>query len=141
MPGTARYTARTFFEDHSLTNRQILDEQTNVRLGTMYIRIHQAHAADDTPMALAGYNAGPASLQSWFDRYGDRQLDAWVESITFAETRGYVRKVMTSYITYKGLYGDGDLPELNLDLPDELRDWGEVPELDEPEEPVSMLMY
>ena len=139
MPGTARYTARTFFEEQNLSRAQILDEETNVRLGTMYIRIHEAHASDQTPLALAGYNAGPAPLQSWFERYDDRELDAWVESITYRETRGYVRKVMTSYITYKGLYGEGDMPRIDLELPDELRDWGEVPEVDE-DEPVSMVV-
>ena len=141
MPGTARYTARTFFEGQRLTNQQILDEDTNVRLGTMYIRIHIAHAADHPSMALAGYNAGPGALQSWFERYGDREIDAFVESITYRETRGYVRKVMTSYITYQGLYGDGDLPHIEIQLPDELRQWGTVPELDDVEEgePVSMV--
>ena len=141
MPGTARYTARRFFETQSMTNNQILNEETNVRLGTMYIRIHQAHAADHTSMALAGYNAGPSPLRSWFERYGDREIDAWVESITYRETRGYVRKVMTSYITYQGLYGDGDPPHIELELPDELREWGVVPEAEELKEgePVSMI--
>ncbi len=141
MPGTARYTARRFFENQRLSNRQILNEATNVRLGTMYIRIHHAHASDHTPLALAGYNAGPAPLTSWFERYGDREVDAWVESITYRETRGYVRKVMTSYITYQGLYGDDDPPHIELQLPDELGEWGVVPEAEEMEEgePVSMI--
>ena len=138
MPGTARYTERTFFDEQNLTRNQILDEETNVRLGTMYIRIHEAHAADHIPLALAGYNAGPGALQSWFERYSDRDVDAFVESITYAETRGYVRKVMTSYITYQGLYGEDGLPEIELQLPDELRDWGKVPEVEE-DEPVSMV--
>lgn len=130
MPATARYTSRQFLEERSLSNSQILDPSTNVRLGTMYIRIHIAHAADHPPMALAGYNAGPAPLRSWFERYGDREIDAWVESITYQETRGYVRKVMTSYITYQGLYGDGELPHIELQLPDELRRWGDLPEVE-----------
>ncbi len=144
MPGTARYTERTFFDQTSITERQILDEETNVRLGTMYIRIHIAHAADHIPIALAGYNAGPAPMRSWMERFDDRDIDAWVESITYAETRGYVRKVMTSFITYQGLYGDGDFPLIELELPDELRSWGELPEADDfqdadPSDPISML--
>ncbi len=143
MPGTARYTARTFFENRRLTNNQILDESTNVRLGTMYIRIHHAHAADHSALALAGYNAGPGAMRSWFERYGDREVDAWVESITYRETRGYVRKVMTSYMTYKGLYDDQELPGIELQLPEELGEWGTVPEVDDVEEgePVSLLSH
>ena len=80
-------------------------------------------------MALAGYNAGPAPLNSWFKRYGDREIDAWVESITYQQARGYVRKVYTSYVTYSALYGDGTLPTPKLELPKKLREWGDVPEV------------
>ncbi|MFP4597844.1 MAG: transglycosylase SLT domain-containing protein [Persicimonas sp.] len=142
MPGTARYTQRQFTEDGgSLTHAQILDPETNVALGSKYIRIHTAFAADRIPLALAGYNAGPAPLESWFERYGDRELDAWVESITYREARGYVRKVFTSYITYAALYGDGELPDIALNMPEKLRKWGEVPEVDKVEEgePVGFL--
>ncbi|TXD33502.1 tetratricopeptide repeat protein [Lujinxingia vulgaris] len=141
MPGTARYTSRTFLEEGSVSSRQILNPDTNVRLGTMYIRIHIAHAHDRPALALAGYNAGPAPLRSWMDRFGDREVDAWVESITYQEARGYVRKVMTSFITYQGLYGDGTLPDIPLEMPEDLRPWGKIPEVEAAaSEPVSMLL-
>ena len=129
MPGTARYTAHVFLDDASYKAKQIVEPETNIKLGTMYIRVHTAYAADRLPLALAGYNAGPAPLKRWFEAYKDRELDAWVESITFAQARGYVRKVMTSYIAYVGLYGDGALPELELTLPESLGKWGQLPEL------------
>jgi len=127
MPGTAAWTARTFMEDQKFTQRQLLDTDTNVRLGSMYIRVHTAHSNDHIPMALAGYNAGAGALQSWFKRYGDRETDAFVESITYQEARGYVRKVMTSYITYSSLYGGG-LVDVPLKVPKDLGKWGVVPE-------------
>jgi soluble lytic murein transglycosylase-like protein len=140
MPGTARYTERQFMKGGGRLHRShIVQPETNVRLGTMYIRIQTAFAADHIPLALAGYNAGPAPLESWFARYGERELDAWVESITYREARGYVRKVFTSYVTYAGLYGNGELPEISLQMPEELREWGDVPEVEKVEEgePVS----
>ncbi len=143
MPGTARYTQRTFSDEGGhLSRSEMVQPETNVKLGTMYIRIETAFADDRIPLALAGYNAGPAPLESWFDRYGDREVDAWVESITYREARGYVRKVFTSYVTYAGLYGDGELPSINLKMPKKLREWGDVPELDKVKEgePVSMLL-
>ena len=131
MPGTARYTARVFLEDEgaSYRKRDLIKPEKNIRLGTMYIRVHTAHAVDNVALALAGYNAGPAPLQRWVRQYGDRELDAFVESITYREARGYVRKVMTSYITYSGLYGDGRLPALDMAVPKKLRKWGDVPEV------------
>lgn len=129
MPGTANWTAKTFMDNANFKKRDLLDPEKNVRLGSMYIRIHTAHAMDRVSLALAGYNAGAGALESWFKRYGTRELDAFVESITYQEARGYVRKVMTSYITYSALYG-GQLLEIPLAMPSSLRKWGEIPEVD-----------
>lgn len=129
MPGTAAYTARVFKQERTKFRRADLQNpETNVALGARYIRLHTAHAHDSIPLALAGYNAGPRPLESWVQRYSDRELDAWVESITYREARGYVRKVYTSFITYSALYG-GELPELNLEVPSTLPSWGDVPEM------------
>lgn len=136
MPGTARYTANKFLEDTRYSRRHLTRPETNIKLGTMYIRLHTAHTSDSVPLALAGYNAGPAPLKSWLDRYGDRELDAWVESITYREARGYVRKVFTSYTVYSHLYG-GELPDLELEVPKKLRDWGDIPEVPDEDEPTS----
>ena len=65
-----------------------------------------------------------------FGHEPQRELDAFVESITYREARGYVRKVMTSYITYSGLYGDGRLPTLQMTVPKKLRKWGDIPEVE-----------
>jgi soluble lytic murein transglycosylase-like protein len=140
MPRTASYTHRVFLDEKKrFRRRDLRTPEKNVKLGTMYIRIHTAHAADNVALALAGYNAGPAPLESWLERYGDRELDAWVESITYQEARGYVRKVFTSYITYSALYG-GELPPISLEVPKKLRKWGDVPESGrvQPDEPVSL---
>lgn len=129
MPGTANWTAKTFMESSTFKRNDLLDPEKNVRLGSMYIRVHTAHSMNQVSLALAGYNAGAGALESWFKRYGDRDVDAFVESITYQEARGYVRKVMTSYITYTALYG-GELLEIPLKMPAKLGKWGVVPEVD-----------
>ncbi len=142
MPGTAAYTARVFRDEQTKFKlSELKTPERNVSLGARYIRLHTAHAADSIPLALAGYNAGPRPLESWIERYSDRELDAWVESITFQEARGYVRKVYTSYVTYAALYG-GELPTPDLHVPARLRAWGTVPEVvrTKPGQPVSMLI-
>lgn len=140
MPGTATYTAKVFNQKRTKYRRNDLkDPERNVDLGSRYIRLHTAHAKENIPLALAGYNAGPRPLESWIERYSDRELDAWVESITYREARGYVRKVYTSYITYAALYG-GELVAPDLEVPAKLRKWGEVPEVVKASEsqPISM---
>jgi soluble lytic murein transglycosylase len=130
MPRTARYVARLFLDDATKYKRKhIFEPERNIKLGAMYIRMHTAYAGDRVPLALAGYNAGPANLKRWYKEYGDRELDAWVESITYREARGYVRKVFTSYTTYAALYGN-ELPDVTLELPENLRSWGDVPDME-----------
>lgn len=143
MPGTARYTQRVFLDEGgALSHAQMIVPETNIRLGTMYIRAQTAFASERVALALAGYNAGPAPLQDWFARFGTRELDAWVESITYREARGYVRKVFTSYITYAGIYGGVQaLPDIELEMPTSLRAWGDIPEVKRIKEgePISQL--
>jgi soluble lytic murein transglycosylase len=59
-------------------------------------------------LAAAAYNAGPLKVDEWLGRFGDPRggkVDPvdWAESIPFRETRDYVQKVMSSYITYLSL--------------------------------------
>jgi len=58
--------------------------------------------------ALAAYNAGAGVVKQWRALKSGLDLDAWIEEIPFAETRGYVKRVMRSYNTYKLLYGASD---------------------------------
>ncbi len=132
MPGTARYTAKVFLEPEQgqkYRRRDLIKPEKNIQLGSMYIRVHTAHASDTVALALAGYNAGGKPLKRWVRQYGDREMDAWVESITYKEARGYVRKVMTSYLRYSWLYGE-QMPIIGLKVPTTLRSWGEIPEVD-----------
>jgi soluble lytic murein transglycosylase len=54
---------------------------------------------------VGSYNAGPLAIDRWrADRPGV-PLDAWVEEVPIAETRGYIKRVLRSYNTYQLLYG------------------------------------
>ncbi len=56
-------------------------------------------------LAVAAYNAGEGNVGKWLTRTGNRPTDEWVESIPFRETRGYVKRVLGTYQTYRVLYG------------------------------------
>lgn len=139
MPGTGNEVSDDFLDGEYIDRQEMSQPETNVELGTMYLRALTGYTKGRLPMAFAGYNAGPAPLDSWFRRFGDREIDAWVESITYEQARGYSRKVYTNYVRYAALYG-GRLPTPRLDLPDQFGEWGEAPELQqtEPQRPVSM---
>ena len=56
--------------------------------------------------ALAGYNAGPYRVVKWHREYDHRNDPLlFIESIPFAETRGYVERVMANVWAYRERFG------------------------------------
>jgi soluble lytic murein transglycosylase len=117
MPSTARWIAKRMgLKDHhsKLVNRV----DTNISMGTYYLRQVMDTLDNHPVLASAGYNAGPRRAARWRD-IKPLQGDVYVETIPFPETRGYVKKVMSNTMYYARLFGQG---------PVSLRDrLGEVP--------------
>jgi soluble lytic murein transglycosylase len=103
MPATARWTARKIGLD--FRPEQIVDRDTNLRLGTQYLKLVLDDFGGSQAMAAAAYNAGPSRPRRW--REGP-QLEpaAWAENIPFNETRDYVKKVLSNSTYYAALLGD-----------------------------------
>jgi soluble lytic murein transglycosylase len=101
MPATARWTAKRI----GLTDfraEQITDRDTNIAIGTAYLKLALDDFGGSMPMAAAAYNAGPGRPRVW--RNGT-VLDAaiWAENIPFSETRDYVKKVLANTTNYAAL--------------------------------------
>ena len=77
---------------------------TNVRLGTAYIRDLERKYQGNLYFTLAHYNAGPEALGTWMPQLANRPVDEMVEDIGFSETREYVKRVLSNYWTYQMLY-------------------------------------
>lgn len=93
MPATARLVARK--QGFSLANNKaILDVETNIRLGTGYLKQMLALFDGSYMLATAAYNAGPGRAKRWAKNYPCLPTDIWVEMIPFKETQGYVKNVM-----------------------------------------------
>jgi soluble lytic murein transglycosylase len=131
MPATARWTAKKIGMD-GFTADQINNRETNIAIGTAYLKLALDDFAGSMPMAAAAYNAGPSRPRSW--RNGPTmEAAAWAENVPFAETRDYVKKVLSNTTMYAailtgqpqslkarlGLVGprDNNAPEVNKDLP------------------------
>ena len=131
MPATARWTARKIGLE-GFTPEQIYDRDTNITIGTAYLKLALDDFNGSMPLAAAAYNAGPGRPRNW--RNGP-VLDAaiWAENVPFTETRDYVKKVLANTVNYAailtgqpqslksrlGLVGPRDMaqPEVNKDLP------------------------
>ena len=131
MPATAKWTAKKIGLD-GFTPGQINDRETNITIGTAYLKLALDDFAGSMPLAAAAYNAGPGRPRNW--RNGP-VLDAaiWAENVPFTETRDYVKKVLSNTTNYAaiitgqpqslkarlGTVGPRDMaaPEVNKDLP------------------------
>jgi len=103
MPATARWIAKRLGIKGFKTN-EMQDPGRNIQFGAYYLR-HVQDTLDGSPvLATAAYNAGPGRAQRWRDT---REMEAavYIESIPFAETRDYVKKVMSNAMYYAARFG------------------------------------
>lgn len=112
MPATARYVARKIgLKDFKLSEVNQID--TNLILGTSYLKI-VSEGLDNSPvMASAGYNAGPSRPRTWRKRLGsNRSIEGalFAELIPFDETRHYVKNVMSNTVVYSQLLSNNTVP-------------------------------
>ncbi|MBI3102974.1 MAG: lytic transglycosylase domain-containing protein [Burkholderiales bacterium] len=101
MPATARWTAKRIGLTDFRTE-QLNERDTNIAIGTAYLKLALDDFGGSMPMAAAAYNAGPGRPRAW--RNG-AVLDAaiWAENIPFTETRDYVKKVLANTTNYAAL--------------------------------------
>ena len=102
MPATARWTAKKIGLPY--TPDLIADRDTNLRLGTSYLKLVLDDFGGSQALAAAAYNAGPNRPRKWRD--GPALEPAiWAENVPFAETRDYVKKVLSNATYYAAQLG------------------------------------
>lgn len=52
-------------------------------------------------LVLSAYNAGPGNVSKWVESRGTKPMDEFVEEIPLDETRGYVKRIMRTWSTYR----------------------------------------
>ncbi|MDQ3058156.1 MAG: lytic transglycosylase domain-containing protein [Pseudomonadota bacterium] len=101
MPATARWTARKIGLD-GFRDADINDRETNITIGTAYLKLALDDLGGSMPMAAAAYNAGPGRPRIW--RNGPvLEAAIWAENVPFSETRDYVKKVLSNTTNYAAI--------------------------------------
>lgn len=90
--------------------------EINLRIGANFIRYLWKRYQTNPAVVPAAYNAGHGAADRWLKGADAQELDEWVESIPYDETRRYTRRVLQSYGVYAWLEG-GELPKLDPALP------------------------
>jgi soluble lytic murein transglycosylase len=83
----------------------LFDPAVNVRLGTAYLAALARQFDAKPALMLAAYNAGENAASRWQRQGATWETDELIESISYRETRDYVKKVLRNRANYERLYG------------------------------------
>ncbi|MBK6637262.1 MAG: lytic transglycosylase domain-containing protein [Rhodocyclaceae bacterium] len=102
MPATGKWVAKKInlqgYQPH-----HIAEMDTNVTLGTHYLKLVLDSLDNHPVLASAAYNAGPGRARLW---RAEVPLEGaiYAETIPFSETRDYVKNVMSNAVYYNALF-------------------------------------
>jgi soluble lytic murein transglycosylase len=91
------------------SKKNVTEVKTNIAMGTGYMKIVLDQLGGQAVLASAAYNAGPNRARRWRDA---RPLEGaiYAETIPYAETREYVKRVMANSVFYAALLQEKPVP-------------------------------
>lgn len=105
LPSTAQKTAK----DNGLPFKgesDLLKPFNNIMLGTTHLAELNDKYPNNRILIAAAYNAGAGRVEQWLERSNQQlEMDEFIASIPFFETRGYVQNVLAYDYYYQMLYG------------------------------------
>jgi soluble lytic murein transglycosylase-like protein/outer membrane protein assembly factor BamD (BamD/ComL family) len=88
----------------TITRADLFDPETNIQVGAAEIKLKLERMNRNQILAFAAYNAGEAAVGRWLAKVPIEDVDLFVESIPYAETRLYVKNVSRNYYEYQRIY-------------------------------------
>jgi soluble lytic murein transglycosylase len=104
MPATGRQLSKKLGIPRFRT-AMLFTPDTNLKMGTYYLKTLSDELQGKWEAALASYNAGKSHVTTWMAAGNYREPAEFVESIPFNETRAYVQSVLRNADVYRKLYG------------------------------------
>jgi soluble lytic murein transglycosylase len=104
MPATGRELSRKLRIPRYQTS-MLFTPETNLKIGTYYLKALSDQLEGKWEATLASYNAGKSRVLAWLGTGTFHEPAEFVESIPFNETRVYVQSVLRNAEVYRRLYG------------------------------------
>jgi soluble lytic murein transglycosylase-like protein len=99
MPSTSQAVCKALGEPFAVDS--LYRPGTNIRQGAFYIKRLIDQFGGNLVLAIASYNGGPNKATEWYAKNKRTTFDLFIEDLGFTETRGYVKKVLANYWTYR----------------------------------------
>jgi soluble lytic murein transglycosylase-like protein len=107
MPATAAETAKGL----RMKTYDLAVPADNLKIGARYLST-MIRSQGRIYLALMAYNAGGGRIKPWKEAMGKLPEEIFVEAAPLAETRGYVKKILTSAVMTGVLHHDRTLGEM-----------------------------
>jgi soluble lytic murein transglycosylase len=106
LPATGRLVARKYsLGNGQVTPSDLYNPILNIQLGTAYLS-DMIQDFGRFEYAAAAYNGGPSRVVRWMRELPSAEIEEWVDSIPFSETRAYVQGVYRNARQYQRLYDE-----------------------------------
>ena len=107
MPATGKKLYPKSKLNKPFVSDALFEPDLNIRLGVKYVSQLDKRFGGNGTHILISYNAGPHVLKKWLKRFDNvNDLDVFIESIPYPETRRYVKHVLRNRGIYKALYSN-----------------------------------
>jgi len=107
MPATAAETAKAL----RMKTYDLTDPADNLKIGARYLS-NMIRSQGRIYLALMAYNAGGGRIRPWKQAMGRLPEEIFVEAAPIEETRGYVKKILTSTVMTGVLHYGKSLEEM-----------------------------
>lgn len=87
-----------------VTRNDLFVPEKNIAVGAAELSQKLAVTGNNLTLAIAAYNAGETAVQRWMSRTSPDEIDLFIESIPYAETRLYVKTVTRNRNEYRRIY-------------------------------------
>ena len=103
IPDTGAYIAQVL-NWPNYQNADLYKPYVGLAFGAYYLDEQLARFNEQSHAALAAYNGGPGNAANWYNIAGN-DIDQYVETVTFRETRAYIERIYVGHTIYRHLYG------------------------------------
>jgi soluble lytic murein transglycosylase len=109
MPATQVWIAEQMAEE--IPPGDAFSPEVSIRMGAWFLRFLLDYFDGDLELAIAAYNGGAGSVESWQAHPLVSDRDDLLRWIGFGETREFVERVSRNYRMYRALYTEGGMVE------------------------------
>jgi soluble lytic murein transglycosylase len=100
MPNTAKVVAKMSKIPYS-NQTQLFTSHKNINIGIAYLQQLTKRFSNHPILVAAAYNAGPRQVVYWLKNNPPKEIDLWIETLPWQETRNYLKNVMAFAVVYQ----------------------------------------